>query len=543
MAEPSRGLPLLSGFLPHSDPQNAELACRKCNKEFNILFTRARRCNHCGYSYCHSCSDFQALMPRSGTENGYDAANVCGFCIEFLAITAGGKSYLKSLPLSKLKRYITAYNIKINGAVEKDDLIEAIVTARGPNGCLPAVNESFYRKYSVPNRTAGQRPRGIFSRPGQSSSSSAPPPPPRPAPQPTYHFPRPDLEPDFPPHQQYAPPPGPPPSSYHYQAPPPQPQYSTYPGAGAQIPPQYHQYPPPPQPSSNPGFAVPPYAQPQPGYNPQYAPGMPGYQSPYNPYHTAPPPPPQRTRPSNQQTQHPTASQSSSNIPHTHQPPPPPPPPRPRTTSTATPTPPSLDDLLNMSQDAISALSIGALKSILFTNHVNAGMILEKSDLVQKVLTLVDDERRERDRQRAIEEAERLVREEQKRDRERQERVQAEQEQKEKDSEDNPVSTAGGSEGSGSGSSSSSGGRSTSPSSASPAPPPPTKQQVMQSLLERTGLCVICQDEEANIAIVDCGHLAMCRGCSDLVMASSKECPLCRTRIVTEARLLRIFKT
>ena len=26
-------------------------------------------------------------------------------------------------------------------------------------------------------------------------------------------------------------------------------------------------------------------------------------------------------------------------------------------------------------------------------------------------------------------------------------------------------------------------------------------------------------------------------------MASTKECPLCRTRIVTEARLLRIFKT
>lgn len=38
-------------------------------------------------------------------------------------------------------------------------------------------------------------------------------------------------------------------------------------------------------------------------------------------------------------------------------------------------------------------------------------------------------------------------------------------------------------------------------------------------------------------------HMAMCRGCSDLVMASSRECPLCRTRIVTEARLLRIFKT
>ena len=37
-------------------------------------------------------------------------------------------------------------------------------------------------------------------------------------------------------------------------------------------------------------------------------------------------------------------------------------------------------------------------------------------------------------------------------------------------------------------------------------------------------------------------HLAMCRACSDLIMNSTRECPLCRTRIVTEARLLRIFK-
>ncbi|KAG1721123.1 uncharacterized protein EDB91DRAFT_1176681 [Suillus paluster] len=29
--------------------------------------------------------------------------------------------------------------------------------------------------------------------------------------------------------------------------------------------------------------------------------------------------------------------------------------------------------------------------------------------------------------------------------------------------------------------------------------------------MERSGLCMICQDQEANIAIVDCGHLAMCQ--------------------------------
>jgi len=79
-------------------------------------------------------------------------------------------------------------------------------------------------------------------------------------------------------------------------------------------------------------------------------------------------------------------------------------------------------------------------------------------------------------------------------------------------------------------------------SSSTPATSPPHFKATGSSL-ERQGLCVICQDEDANIAIIDCGHMAMCRGCSDLVMTSSKECPLCRTRIVTEARLLRIFRT
>lgn len=37
------------------------------------------------------------------------------------------------------------------------------------------------------------------------------------------------------------------------------------------------------------------------------------------------------------------------------------------------------------------------------------------------------------------------------------------------------------------------------------APKLTPKAQAMASHLERTGLCVICQDEEANIAIVDCG--------------------------------------
>lgn len=37
-----------------------------------------------GFGYCSSCTDYQALMPRSGSARGYDLAPVCAFCIEML---------------------------------------------------------------------------------------------------------------------------------------------------------------------------------------------------------------------------------------------------------------------------------------------------------------------------------------------------------------------------------------------------------------------------------------------------------------------------
>ena len=80
---------------------------------------------------------------------------------------------------------------------------------------------------------------------------------------------------------------------------------------------------------------------------------------------------------------------------HTTQPPPTPPRP-----------PPSLDELLNMTRDAIQHLPVASLKSILFQNHVNARNLLEKEDLVSKVMTLLADERAERAREAAVREAE-----------------------------------------------------------------------------------------------------------------------------------------
>lgn len=45
-------------------------------------------------------------------------------------VTAAGRGQLKSLPLGKLKKYADAYNIQIDRAVEKDDIIDGIMGAR-----------------------------------------------------------------------------------------------------------------------------------------------------------------------------------------------------------------------------------------------------------------------------------------------------------------------------------------------------------------------------------------------------------------------------
>ncbi|OJT13142.1 hypothetical protein TRAPUB_10297 [Trametes pubescens] len=511
-----RGMPLLSG--PPPEYTANEPSCRKCNKEFNILFARSRRCNHCGYSYCHSCSDYQALMPRRGNESGYDPVPVCGFCIELLQITAAGKGQLKQLPMAKLKRYAKAYNIDVGGVIEKDDFIERLIAARMPNGCLPAAKENHYRKGGVPNR-AGSRPRGLFSRAMDAMSGSPPSPSssrqqpqsqytPHPPYQPRQRttsgpsrFPRPDLDPrdNLPPqqqqpyyHQQHAPRPAPP----HASTRPPQ-----------QRQPQQQRYAPPP------------------GYPPHYA-------HPYPQPQPFPPQQPQPSRPNNLNvppTGRPRSASATS-------------PATPRTQSPPSVQAPSIDALLAMPDAELGRLSVGVLKEILFVNHVNPGPVVEKGDLVARVRTLVEQERRERERHAQEEEEERLYEEELRRVREEERRASEERRAaREAGTQPVPAPQPQPQEGA-----SAPAPVSTPPqgsASESPASTLTPKAQAMATRLERTGLCVICQDEEANIAIVDCGHLALCRGCSDLIMKSTRECPLCRTRIVTESRLLRIFKT
>jgi hypothetical protein len=142
-----------------------------------------------------------------------------------------------------------------------------------------------------------------------------------------------------------------------------------------------------------------------------------------------------------------------------------------------------------MSPRAIAALPISTLKTILFTNHVNAGMILEKGELVLKVNTLVEEERRTRERQRLAEEQEAHEALERQREmlaeheREKRQKEESENDYKERDLDDGiPVG-----------------------SSDSKSIPPGAQKA---AAADRTGLCVVCQDEEANIAIVDCGYVS-----------------------------------
>ncbi|TFY77949.1 hypothetical protein EWM64_g6063 [Hericium alpestre] len=220
-----------------------------------------------------------------------------------------------------------------------------------------------------------------------------------------------------------------------------------------------------------------------------------------------------------------------------------------------------------MSEDDVAQLSIGTLKTVLLQNHVNARNLLEKSELIARVRTLLDDERRERARDAAIrarEEEEIFARQHAMME---EHRLRHEKETREREGQTQGEESQAAADADGTGSPPIASETPSAQATPSPSPSPPKVSPPLvpspstMATLERNGLCVICQDEDANIAIVDCGyvcirirvlrealklayrHLAMCRSCSELVMKSSRECPLCRTRIVTEQRLLRIFKT
>lgn len=188
--------------------------------------------------------------------------------------------------------------------------------------------------------------------------------------------------------------------------------------------------------------------------------------------------------------------------------------PRP-TPSKPTPRPPSppvptINSLVALPTSYISTLSIGTLKAILYENHVKVdfSQILEKGELARRVAELVREERKRLERQARAEEAEAAA-----------------EAAKANGHLVPPDATVVGGEGGDDVHSEGEGGRKSSDQPRAPAVPTGP-----QATPERDGLCVVCQDAEAQLAVVDCGHLAMCADCSKLVMATSRECPLCRTR-------------
>ena len=163
-----------------------------------------------------------------------------------------------------------------------------------------------------------------------------------------------------------------------------------------------------------------------------------------------------------------------------------------------------------MDPTEIQSLSISALKSLLFSNHINVNstMVLEKSDLVERALHSLWRMKIIRERMgQANEEEEVMFREsmgEADRESMRDERARQEDEDhhyhassaaNRKQEDENAHSSS-----------------SSSHLHANTSPPRPTLSSDRSpprktAYTERNGLCVVCQDEEANIAIADCGYV------------------------------------
>lgn len=189
-----------------------------------------------------------------------------------------------------------------------------------------------------------------------------------------------------------------------------------------------------------------------------------------------------------------------------------------------------------MAPEDLRSLPISVLKEILFHNHVNARLLIEKSDLVERVTTLIADERRERERQEIFrqmeEEQERLRRAEVETQQGRLNELHlAPEPQPPRQTPDvAPEPTPGTVIGQGyeipadssdtnqpipaartEDATPSMGDLAPPEQQTVPASPTPhpalglASRPAMAISLERNGLCVICQDEEANIAVVDCG--------------------------------------
>lgn len=51
--------------------------------------------------------------------------------------------------------------------------------------------------------------------------------------------------------------------------------------------------------------------------------------------------------------------------------------------------------------------------------------------------------------------------------------------------------------------------------------------------------CVVCWTHEKDVVCIPCGHVAMCKECSQAVLKKNGLCPVCRTKIREVFQLYR----
>lgn len=188
-----------------------------------------------------------------------------------------------------------------------------------------------------------------------------------------------------------------------------------------------------------------------------------------------------------------------------------------------------------MPEENLSTLSVSQLKEILVTNHVPARMVLEKSELVARVVELLTTERREREHMEAVREREaweaheraEVVRMRERITREREQRAQGQEQEpgsrrttvedasESDDSLHSQFLPPNGVETMEQADYRADSRLSTPPDEGRDSPmavdvePDLERDIPLPPRPERTGLCVVCQDEESNIVIIDCGYVLL----------------------------------
>ncbi|KAG0226126.1 hypothetical protein BGW42_003915 [Actinomortierella wolfii] len=179
----------------------------------------------------------------------------------------------------------------------------------------------------------------------------------------------------------------------------------------------------------------------------------------------------------------------------------------------------TLEDIISSNVD-LSTLSIKVIKSLLDSHSVTYVGVVEKSDLVERLKTLVDNTKADhgvRDPSpppSAAPRAPQSLPEDPKPSSNR-----------EGDEKDNVKG------GSGEHSSSSSSQGETSTTNSAPAQ--------SNHYNEDEDMCKICYDAKLNCVMLNCGHLATCQPCGKLIMDGTRTCPICRQYVI---RLLHVFR-